>query len=216
MSGALQTQLFEHLREINQGDIDPQSVRSLYMLVRPYTASALNREMGDFFAHPERNRGVFASIVKPIAEQIELAEQGKPHAFTIAPKTGSDLVRELNIDLQGHGSWPIADHLHAAFALVVFGSLQRSTIEISAGRVASLHLHVLGQKEIHLNVYLPWANSGNGVLFPLCEMPNVFGLSQFLPNPSEPGWPMLSIRFVKGKLEVWQSGDPLIIQMPKK
>ena len=81
MTNVARAQIIQCINQIDSGTFDENTVRSLYIHLRePARArpSSLTREIGDFFAHPERDRGLVKNHIEPVVDQVVEKESGRP------------------------------------------------------------------------------------------------------------------------------------------
>ncbi|MGE0031674.1 MAG: hypothetical protein AB7T20_11190 [Steroidobacteraceae bacterium] len=208
---ALLTQISDCLQRIGRLDFDAPTIRSLYTLLRQQAPpKSITRDIADFFAHPERDKGPIHGSARKLVTDLTTAYVTKTTSFTVSPIPHSQIITDLNSVIDAVGLVPIAETLSAHVSLILLTSLQGSTLKIGSQRMP-VALYVLDASEIAL-AFSAQLNDMTFV-FPLITMPNPFGMPQFMPDTRHAGWSHLGISFKGGKLDHHQTHAPLIIDM---
>lgn len=190
------------------GSFDEESVRSLYTHVRQHAAkNGYTRDIADFFAHTERDRGKIHDQLRPKVkafrewERLQFRPDKQPKANTI-PHTV--IMNDLNSELKSLGLEPLAGRPCDAVALVLMSALQGSSIEFDNGETVKLHLFSLADQGVNLYGSMlfsaPAPTGEPGVAFPIIAMPNMFGIPPFKMQPHDPGRSVLRVSFEGGQV----------------
>ena len=215
-SPQLRTELARLTRELNGGSIDENAIRSLFILLREHTAGgSLTREIGDFIAHAERNRGIAHSLIEPTFNQILSHFRGEAPKPKFEAIKFEVIIEDLNKHLDSLGIEEIREHASLDAALTPFLSLQGSRVAISKEIVLPLSVAV---RERHISIVCHCgAVEGRTVVFPVFEMPNYGKFSNFVhPDPYDERYPLLRSQQVDGRRQLYFEAVPLVIDMRNK
>lgn len=217
MSAALKTRLVECTSRISALNFDEHDIRSLYQLLREAAdPKGYTKEIANFFAHPEWDRGIIHKAIKPIITAFNNAGDGKAREISISPIRHIDILNDLNAELLRHGIPEIREEGFESVALIILVALQSCSVDLTENSKASIHLFVFDDKEIALCAFTPKFLDSNGAIFPIISMPNTLGLPQFMMQPEREGNPILVASYKQGELHIAQVAEPIIVEFPRK
>lgn len=217
MSAAFKIRLVECLYRIKALNFNENDLRSLYLLLREKSdPNSYTKEIANFFAHPDRDRGLIHKSIELIVNGINSALNKRPYNFTVAPISHIEIMRDLNREIWKHGIPGIHEERFDSVALVILVALQASSIDLSKSSKVSIHLFVFEDNEIALCAFKPSIpGSEKGVMFPIITMPNSLGLNQFMLDPGQKGNTMLNAAYIDGELKVTQLAEPVVFIIPR-
>lgn len=187
---------------IFKGAINEDNLRNLYGLIREKAPKdSLTRDIGDLFAHPEKDRGVVKNLIKKRAGDF-FASTGTP--LLLPPlKSYIEIIDNLNECLKPYQQ-SLPKHLFQPFCLVLFNALQGAHI-LLGDKIAHLGFGTIFGDGICLVALLKRDNEN--LYFPLkiFGMPNNFNFPEVSTlSPDNEHNALLVIEFEGGKLKYWQ------------
>lgn len=210
IDSTLKVRLFKTCCEIRSGSVNDSNVRALYGLLREHAHSkSLTREIGDFFAHPNRDRGI---IKDRISGSVRKLIRNGVSGFKMKPAiTHNAILSDLNKSLAPFGL-SIPDSIGDAFCLVMFTPLSGSTISFKNGIRISLGIKLQANSMISQLAVVKKPIWEHCVALPVFTLPDVFGLPDYESlAPGTENAAALVVEFSNGILEVWQETPPVIM-----
>jgi hypothetical protein len=207
VTNIVRAQIIQLAATIGSGTFDENTARSLYAHLREGARDrpdALTVEIGDFFAHPERNRGLIQRHVEPIVSGITASLSGHPASFTVAPITHSEILRALNQELKRHRVPPLGENLDLSLAL--FAAFQGTSVKAQKKTEVKLDFNAYDDVIVVSGTFQPPSGMA-AASFPVLSMPNYLNLPKILTNPFEKGWPLIRVRFENGRPDIFQSSE---------
>lgn len=188
--------------ELFSGNINDVNVRSIYQLLREKApAGCITKEIGDFFAHPEKDRGFLKKHVTKVANEFF---NNKDISTKIPAVLSYEIIIEdINHNLKNY-QLEIHGQIAKAFCLVVFNALIGSYIKFDVGNV---HLGFKSELNGSINLIGVMKNSGDTqyTAFPIFRFNNVFNFPDYESmDPNDNLNAVLIIEFIKGKISYFQ------------
>jgi hypothetical protein len=220
VTNVARAQVIQCINQFDSGTFDENTVRSLYTHLREparVRPNSLTVDIGDFFAHPERNRGLVKNHIDPVVDQIVEMENGRPWNLEFRTISHVDILADLDNELREMKLIPLGPREEIALAL--FASFQGTSVKLSKrGLTVRLGFYVLPERD-SIQVCGNVRPNGEGArvcAFPIFSMPNVFKIPRVSPNLFEEGWTLVRVPFVKGQLDLFQTHELIEQDMPKR
>lgn len=201
-TGALRGKLSQLCFQINRGDINSSNVTTLFGLLREKAdKNSWTLDIGDLFAHPEKDRGLLKNSIKNTVEDYLLNGQNsfKPSA----PLPYQSVLDDLNKHLKSY-HLAIYERVSMQFCLVLFNALTGAQIKYD-----KITLYIgfksIAYDKIFLIGILKLEAEANYTAFPIFAIPNKFGIPDYESHPPETvNAALLQITIEAGNLDYWQ------------
>ena len=215
VSPTLRLQLSTCILSIDRGEFDEDTIRSTFIHIREHAISgSLTREIGDFFAHPERDRGLAHSRIAPIVDAFDRFSRGESVSITIKAISHRAILDDLNTNLAKLGVMTVEEERYLDSALTLFLAMQGMRVALNPSRIVPLSFAVLGNE---IAVLCHARGGNNDVVFPVFSMPNFAGFKTVInPAPLAEGWPLIRLRRVNGTRELYQEAMPIVVDFNKE
>jgi hypothetical protein len=213
---ALTIQVEACLMQLLSTHAGEDTVRSIYTHLRQMAEpNSITRDLADFFAHPERNRGAIRARIESMVSRIKTFDRGEVRELFEKPLTHLQIMQDLNRQIERLNLMPIRKEVLPEVSLLLFLSMQGTSVRLEDKTEVLLSI-AIREPEIAVAFFIE-RPSQLGLIVPVFSMPNYWKFENLARSElgTTKNWPILKTRIENGKRELFCQGQAIVIDFSK-